>query len=310
VGRKSQVPMRVTRLTSSSFFSGYELVTRMCIDMIVLKSACLLSKETYSRCFGGLRYRQFSVKELSWCAKSSRPAGQSKNTLARDETTWTPIDRFGIVACISRNRVIGVNGALPWDIPEDRKRFTELTKGTILVVGRKTFQERPNQSHVSHAAACIVISKTLQNNLLDTSALVASGTELHIAQSFPQALHVARELQDRLFPNTVEPTTTTMLNCWVAGGEPVFHAAIMHPSAKVLDLTVVDVDIDTASSSSSTSNDARRVCAKFPPKYHWDIRFQQVSAVTTTTQGSVENHTMTAPISITHQVFHRVKGRR
>jgi dihydrofolate reductase len=272
------------------------------VGMIVRQSVGLLSKATtYSRCFGGLRYRQFSIKELSWCAKSSLSKGQSKNTLAKDVTTWTPIDRFGIVACMSRNRVIGVDGVLPWDIPEDRKRFTELTKGTILVLGRKTFQERPNQSHVSHAAACIVISKTLQLQNVDTSALVASGTELHIAQSFPQALHVARELQDRLFPKDVDPTTTTTMHCWVAGGEPVFHAAIMHPSAKVLDLTVVNVDIDTAS---------KRVYAKFPPKYHWDTRFQQVSAVTTTTQGSVENRTTTAPISITHQVLHRVKGRR
>jgi dihydrofolate reductase len=277
-------------------------------SMFILKSACLQTRETYLRCCGGLRYRQFSIKELPWCATSSRPAGQSKNNTLKDlPLPWTPIDRFGIVACMSRNRVIGVNGTLPWDIPEDRKRFTELTKGTILVVGRQTFQERPNQSHVSHAAACIVISKTLQLKNIDTSALVASGTELHIAQTFPQALHVAREVQERLFPKDVEPTTTTTLHCWVAGGEPVFHAAIMHPSAKVLDLTVVDVDIDTAS---STGNTTLRVWAKFPPKYHWDTRFQQVSAVTTTTQGSVENHTMTAPIRITHQVLHRVQGRR
>jgi dihydrofolate reductase len=43
-----------------------------------------------------------------------------------------------IVAC-SKNRVIGVNGSLPWRLPNDLKKFKELTLGHIIVMGRKTF---------------------------------------------------------------------------------------------------------------------------------------------------------------------------
>ena len=43
-----------------------------------------------------------------------------------------------IVAC-SENRVIGVQGDLPWSLPEDMKFFRDTTKGHIMIMGRKTF---------------------------------------------------------------------------------------------------------------------------------------------------------------------------
>lgn len=43
-----------------------------------------------------------------------------------------------IVAC-SENHVIGTQGGLPWDLPEDMKFFRDTTKGHIMIMGRKTF---------------------------------------------------------------------------------------------------------------------------------------------------------------------------
>jgi dihydrofolate reductase len=45
-----------------------------------------------------------------------------------------------IVAAVGRNGVIGVDGRLPWRIPEDMARFKELTMGGALVMGRATFE--------------------------------------------------------------------------------------------------------------------------------------------------------------------------
>jgi len=45
-----------------------------------------------------------------------------------------------IIAAMSSNRVIGRQGALPWHIPEDLRRFRELTTGHALIMGRKTFE--------------------------------------------------------------------------------------------------------------------------------------------------------------------------
>ena len=48
--------------------------------------------------------------------------------------------RSVIVAAVGRNGVIGVDGQLPWRIPEDLARFKRLTMGQILVMGRATFE--------------------------------------------------------------------------------------------------------------------------------------------------------------------------
>ena len=45
-----------------------------------------------------------------------------------------------IIAAISENNVIGKDGNLPWHIPEDLKRFKELTMGHPVVMGRRTFE--------------------------------------------------------------------------------------------------------------------------------------------------------------------------
>lgn len=41
------------------------------------------------------------------------------------------------------NGVIGRDGRLPWHLPADLKRFRALTTGTVMVMGRKTFDSLP-----------------------------------------------------------------------------------------------------------------------------------------------------------------------
>lgn len=45
-----------------------------------------------------------------------------------------------IIAAMAKNRVIGNRGEIPWCIPEDLKRFRELTLGHPVIMGRKTYQ--------------------------------------------------------------------------------------------------------------------------------------------------------------------------
>lgn len=69
---------------------------------------------------------------------------------------------INIIACIDRNRAIGYKSQLLFHIPEDMKRFRELTTGYTIVMGRKTFESLPNGAlpHrrnivISHTAAPI-----------------------------------------------------------------------------------------------------------------------------------------------------------
>ncbi|MEA2219374.1 MAG: dihydrofolate reductase [Solirubrobacteraceae bacterium] len=48
-----------------------------------------------------------------------------------------------IVVALSSNRVIGCDGALPWRLPTDLRRFRELTTGHTVLMGRKTYESLP-----------------------------------------------------------------------------------------------------------------------------------------------------------------------
>ena len=55
------------------------------------------------------------------------------------------MDRPPITLIVARaqNGVIGRGGTLPWHIPADLKRFKALTMGSVMVMGRKTFDSLP-----------------------------------------------------------------------------------------------------------------------------------------------------------------------
>ena len=44
-----------------------------------------------------------------------------------------------IIAAVAKNGVIGKRGGIPWHIPDDLKRFQELTSGFPVIMGRRTF---------------------------------------------------------------------------------------------------------------------------------------------------------------------------
>jgi dihydrofolate reductase len=48
--------------------------------------------------------------------------------------------RITLIVAVADNGVIGRDNALPWNLPEDLKRFKRITMGKPLVMGRKTFE--------------------------------------------------------------------------------------------------------------------------------------------------------------------------
>jgi dihydrofolate reductase len=52
---------------------------------------------------------------------------------------------ISLIAAMAENRVIGRGPNIPWDLPDDLRRFREITWGHPLIMGRKTFAtlERP-----------------------------------------------------------------------------------------------------------------------------------------------------------------------
>lgn len=89
-----------------------------------------------------------------------------------------------IAALAEPNRVIGKAGKLPWSIPEDLKRFQQLTLNHTVIMGRKTWEfdlgKRPLKQRSN-----IVVSKTLSNNI----------EGIQVARSLAQALQVAQSAE-------------------------------------------------------------------------------------------------------------------
>ncbi len=48
---------------------------------------------------------------------------------------------INIIAAVSKNGIIGADGKIPWDIPEDKAYFKKITSGNIVIMGRRTFEE-------------------------------------------------------------------------------------------------------------------------------------------------------------------------
>jgi dihydrofolate reductase len=48
-----------------------------------------------------------------------------------------------LIVARAQNGVIGRDGSLPWHIPADLKRFKALTMGSVMIMGRKTFDSLP-----------------------------------------------------------------------------------------------------------------------------------------------------------------------
>ena len=49
----------------------------------------------------------------------------------------------GLIWAQSTSGVIGRDGSIPWDVPEDLIRFKELTVGRTVVMGRRTWESLP-----------------------------------------------------------------------------------------------------------------------------------------------------------------------
>ena len=227
-----------------------------------------MMRQNYSirRCWTCIQSRPFSVKELSWCNPSGSPnrTAPVKNADDRGDhdnqepiEPMEPINRFGIVSAMSKNRIIGVHGKLPWDLPNDRQHFKSLTRDKIIILGRKTYHDTPRELNIRHARSCIVVSRTAPEDM--------GSDKVQVARSLPEALHLAKQLEEK--------TDGDSLDCWVCGGERLYTEALQHKSAYELHLTMVDTMVDVVPLENGQSPEM----ALFPAKYRWDRHFDEVS---------------------------------
>ena len=117
--------------------------------------------------------------------------------------------KLTLVAALASNGVIGRDGALPWHLPDDLRRFKALTLGRPVLMGRRTFES---------------IGKPLpgRRNLVLTRGAATLPAGVERAASIPAALALCGAAPELC----------------VIGGAEVYRQAL--PLATHLELTLVD----------------------------------------------------------------------
>lgn len=130
---------------------------------------------------------------------------------------------------MASNRTIGVDGDLPWTIPEDMRFFRKFTSGHILIMGRKTFESfpslLPNRFH-------IIITR--QENYTPAKSIVGDSDQYLVVSSTEEALDAAQALLE------AEPDWgEEVFN--IGGGE--IYAALL-PETDRIYLTEIDMEAE------------------------------------------------------------------
>jgi dihydrofolate reductase len=105
-----------------------------------------------------------------------------------------------IVVAASANGVIGRNGKLPWHIPDDLRRFRELTLGKPVVMGRRTYDSigRPLPGRRN-----IVISRQSSLRLSGCDLVESTAGALELAAGADEVMIIGGErVYEELLPRT------------------------------------------------------------------------------------------------------------
>lgn len=110
---------------------------------------------------------------------------------------------ISLIVAMTRNRVIGLNNAMPWHLPADLQHFKALTLGKPIVMGRKTFEAigkaLPGRQNiiVSHNPNYTAAGCTIVTSLQDALAKAQPTEEVMViggAQVFKQAMPLAHRM--------------------------------------------------------------------------------------------------------------------
>jgi dihydrofolate reductase len=116
---------------------------------------------------------------------------------------------FALVWAQSTSGVIGRDGGIPWQVPEDLARFKELTMGHTVVMGRRTWESLPARFRPLPGRRNVVLTRKPQ--------YLAEGAEVM---------------------NSLEGVPS---DAWVIGGSEIYHLAM--PAATRCEVTEVEIDL-------------------------------------------------------------------
>lgn len=141
------------------------------------------------------------------------------------------------IAAISSNRVLGKEGAIPWEIPEDMRFFRKKTSGHILIMGRKTLETfpklLPNRFH-------IILTK--QPDYQPPASIVGDSDRYLVVSSADEALAAAEALVNGQPDGDDSDDTQWPEEVFNIGGGEIYSALL--PMTNKIYLTEIDLVVE------------------------------------------------------------------
>ncbi len=103
-------------------------------------------------------------------------------SLSRDDINIKNMS-INIIAAVASNGVIGNEQALPWYVPEDLQYFKQQTRGTSVVMGRKTFESIMQRIHKPLPDRENIVVTTQQDYAVPDGVLIAPSPAAALAMA-------------------------------------------------------------------------------------------------------------------------------
>jgi dihydrofolate reductase len=109
-----------------------------------------------------------------------------------------------LIAAAAENNALGKDNQLVWHLPEDFKRFKQLTSGHYIIMGRKTFESfpkpLPNRTHIiiTRQKNYKVEGCLIANSIENAMAMAPKNEEIFIiggAEIYKQSIDFANKIE-------------------------------------------------------------------------------------------------------------------
>ena len=124
--------------------------------------------------------------------------------------------KIGLILARARNGTVGKGGVMPWHLPEDLAHFKQVTMGSPVIMGRKTWDSLPSRFRPLPGRTNIVVTR--QSDWHATGATRA--------KSLPDALALCEDASQ----------------VWVIGGAEIWAQAM--PLAHTAAVTELEADFE------------------------------------------------------------------
>jgi dihydrofolate reductase len=124
--------------------------------------------------------------------------------------------KIGMILARARNGAVGKDGVMPWHLPEDLAHFKQVTMGSPVIMGRKTWDSLPPRFRPLPGRTNIVITRQADWQAAGATRAPSLADAIALCEAAPQV--------------------------WVIGGPQIWTQAL--PLADTAEVTELDADFE------------------------------------------------------------------